>query len=163
MIIESTYKIDDIYGDTYYLTEEDLLRKVKSILKNKEELIMSAISIIRVCEQANFSKRFANGLKLALLQYFVEVSDKEILEEENLVALSKCYNSLGSHEKEKTVKNKFLICFLRNVCVPKATTNNKEKCGNWIKTKYKELSEKDQIYFQFIIRDLKKEIEKELR
>ena len=151
MVVERRFEIIGSEGDTFWLTEEDVYRRVMKTLTRGEEWFAPIVKIVKVCEEAGFRDRFAKQIRTAILKYFtIEAQKRLIQDNDELIALTKCYNAIGDDEE----KERFLTAFFYSICRYIMPVGNDTLCKKWVNEKLREYKEKSKIQFAFIIENL---------
>ena len=101
------YKIKGCNGKIHYKTAKQLYEQILNDSKSNHELIATASELVRICEEPDFPKNYAEEIKICILKSYasLERNKKNLTEylQENDVAIRKCYNSMSYSTDEDAI------------------------------------------------------------
>lgn len=170
------YRIVGRKGEVYRLTAKELYERVQKDSLSDYNWITSATELIRVCNEEDFPREYAQGIKFAILNCFVNLESRQDSVSPNssdAMAVYACYHSLDrDNEAVKALKAKYLKAIIRNVVTYHSSIfrlyhpgpTYKRLCEEWEKEKLEEYVLREEIYFnelrESLHADFKKRIQK---
>lgn len=155
------YKINKLNGSTRYMSAKQIYKRILKDSYSEKEWMASVPEIIRICEEADFPKEYAEKIKICILKYFanVEINKKEKLKCHMQIgtntALKDCYNSMRTSKNQNVIcaREKYFEAILKSVIrgfdtlqIPsRFDPKYKQICNNWKQDMFEEYFEKQPI------------------
>lgn len=151
----------------YSMTARNLYERVVKDSQSDYNWIAPATELVRVCKESRFPEKYAQTIKLLILNCFANL---ELMKKENSIGLKTdqatvnfCYNSLpNTHEAVIMVKQKYLAAVItaitnlinnRGITIHQGVEYDKI-CSEWRKAKFYEYASIEEIDFNQFRKDL---------
>lgn len=174
---ERRYHIKGWYEE-HYLTAKALWKRVMEDASQSDyNWIASATELVKVCNEPEFPKEYAQDIKVAILNCFARLEFKKHIrsrsEPTDKEAVYYCYNSLsGIDEKVISAKTNYLLAIIKDIAFHHFSSldihyhagptysNLREE---WVKKKLFETISKNEIDFRQLIQDLHNDFDKMIK
>ena len=155
------YKVNSLNGSTRYLSAKQIYKRILKDSQSENNWVMSVPEIVRICEEPDFPKDFAEKIKVCILKYFAnaEIYNKEKSECHMQIrtnaAVKDCYNSMKFSKNENVIsaRKKYFEAILDSVIRGFNTLQihsrfdptYKQICKNWKQAMFDEYFENQPI------------------
>ena len=155
------HRIKRLNGSIRYMTAKQIYKRILKDSYSEKEWIASVPEIIRICEEADFPKEYAEKIKICILKYFanVEIYKKEKPKCHMLIgtntAVKDCYNSMRDSKNKNVIcaRKKYFEAIIDSVIrgfdtlqIPsRFDPTYKKICKNWKQAMFEEYFEKQPI------------------
>lgn len=117
------YKINGLNDRTYYMTAKQIYKRILKDSQSENDWIVSVAEILRICEENDFPKDYAEKIKICILKYFanIEIYKKEKpkchMQNGTNIAVKNCYNSImySTNKDVISARKKYFCALLDNV------------------------------------------------
>lgn len=117
------YKINGLDGKSHYMRAKQIYKRVIKDSYSDKDWVASVSEIFRICEGPDFSKEYAEKIKICILKYFanIEIYKKDIpkchMQKGTNTAVKNCYNSLRFSKNKNVIsaRKKYFEAILDSV------------------------------------------------